>query len=205
MRVRAGADYVAFVRALLRGEVTSGSRPDLGDYELRLFDDLGAMQREILQRNAADGLARLVAGYAWEWKSNTNKDAFDIELDGVRLRWNSTTKDWINSRASIDEVGSIHTGQGYDLNYAGVIIGPDLRFDADTGRLFIDRESYRDKKGKENNKQLGIVYSDEDLLAFIRNIYGVLLTRGMRGTFVYVCDPALRAYVASVIGPVDRV
>ncbi len=157
MRVRAGADYVAFVRALLRGEMAAGSRPDLGDYELRLFDDLGEMQREILQRNAEHGLARLVAGYAWEWKSNTNKDAFDIELDGVRLRWNSTTKDWINSRASIDEVGSIHTVQGYDLNYAGVIIGPDLRFDPRTRRLFIDRASYRDKKGKENNKQLGIV------------------------------------------------
>lgn len=205
MRVRAGADYVAFVRALLRGEVASGSRPDLGDYELRLFDDLGEMQREILQRNAEHGLARLVAGYAWEWKSNTNKDAFDIELDGVQLRWNGTTKDWINSRASIDEVGSIHTVQGYDLNYAGVIIGPDLRFDPRTRRLFIDRESYRDKKGEENNKQLGIVYSDDDLLTFIRNIYGVLLTRGMRGTFVYVCDPALRAYVASVIGPAVRV
>ncbi|WP_454115607.1 DNA/RNA helicase domain-containing protein [Microbacterium lacticum] len=204
MRVRAGADYVAFVRALVRGEVAPGSRPDLGDYELRLFDDLGEVQREILQRNAEHGLARLVAGYAWEWKSNANKDAFDIELDGVQLRWNGTTKDWINSRASFDEVGSIHTVQGYDLNYAGVIIGPDLRFDPATRRLFIDRESYRDKKGKENNKQLGIVYSDDDLLAFIRNIYGVLLTHGMRGTFVYVCDPTLRAYVASALGPAGR-
>ena len=205
MRVRAGADYVAFVRRLLRGEATPTDRPDLGDYDLRFFDDFAAMQRAILERDAAHALARLVAGYAWEWKSSRDKDAFDIELDGVQLRWNSTAKDWINSPGSLHEVGSIHTVQGYDLNYAGVIIGPDLRYDPSAGRLFIDRESYRDAKGKENNKQLGIVYSDGDLLEFIRNIYGVLLTRGMFGTYVYVCDPALRAYVSSVIGSVRHV
>lgn len=197
MRVRAGADYVGFVRALLRGEAdATTSAADFGDYDLRLFDDLGLMRREILARDAERGLARLVAGYAWEWKSAADRKAFDIELDGERLRWNGTTKDWINSPASIDEVGSIHTVQGYDLNYAGVIIGPDLRYDPVARRLYVDRESYRDKKGKENNRQLGIVYSDDDLLEFIRNIYGVLLTRGMRGTYIYVCDPALRAYVA---------
>lgn len=192
MRVRAGADYVAFVRALLRGELAAGSRPDLGDYELRLFDDLGEVQREILQRNAEHGLARLVAGYAWEWKSNANKDAFDIELDGVQLRWNGTTKDWINSRASIDEVGSVHTVRGYDLNYAGVIIGPDLRFDPATRRLFIDRESYRDKKGKENNKQLGIVYSDDDLLAFPEHLRGAAHARNAGDVRVRVRPDAAR-------------
>lgn len=197
MRVRAGSDYVQFVRALLRGERNVMSRPDFGDYDLRVFDNVAEMRREIVDRNNEHGLARLVAGYAWEWKSNRDREAFDIELDGLRLRWNSQAKDWINSRDSIHEVGSIHTVQGYDLNYAGVIIGNDLRYDATSGRLFIDRDSYRDAKGKENNKQRGIVYSDDDLLEFVRNIYGVLLTRGMRGTYVYVCDPGLREYIAS--------
>lgn len=202
MRVRAGADYVDFVRGMLRGEAPLSGRPDFGEYDLRVFDDLGEMRQEILDRNAEHGLARLVAGYAWEWKSARDKNAFDIELDGLRLRWNSQAKDWINSSASIHEVGSIHTVQGYDLNYAGVIIGNDLRYDPEARRLFIDRDSYRDAKGKENNKQRGIVYSDDDLLEFIRNIYGVLLTRGMRGTYIYVCDPALRAYVSgALIGP----
>ncbi|MGC5171601.1 DNA/RNA helicase domain-containing protein [Microbacterium sp. DT81.1] len=200
MRVRAGVDYVQFVRDVLRGESRASERPDFGDYDLRFFDNLAAMQREIMDRNAEHGLARLIAGYAWEWKSNRDKEAFDIELDGVSLRWNSQAKDWINSPASIHEVGSIHTVQGYDLNYAGVIIGNDLRYDPHSRRLFIDRRSYRDAKGKENNKQRGIAYSDDDLLEFIRNIYGVLLTRGIRGTYVYVCDPALREYIAGVIG-----
>lgn len=117
-----------------------------------------------------------------------------IELGGVQMRWDSTDKDWINSRGSLEEVGSIHTVQGYDLNYAGVIIGPDLRVDPATGQIVVDRESYRDKKGKENTGHLRGAFGDDDLLVFIGNIYGVLLTRGMRGTYVYVCDPGLRDF-----------
>jgi len=199
MRVRAGADYVEFIRAMLRGEAGTSDRPDLGEYDLRFFQDLAEMRKEILDRNTEHGLARLVAGYAWDWKSRRDPSAFDIEIDGLQLRWNSQAKDWINSARSIDEVGSIHTVQGYDLNYAGVIIGNELRFDPDARRLFIDRDSYRDSKGKENNKQRELTYSDDDLLEFIRNIYGVLLTRGIRGTYVYVCDPNLRAYVEGAI------
>lgn len=194
MRVRAGADYVGFVRAALRDE--DPMRPDLGDYDLRFFDDLGAMRAAIRMAERRYGLSRLVAGYAWDWVSNPNKNkdplAFDIEIDGERLRWNRTDKDWINSVGASEEVGSIHTVQGYDLNYAGVIIGPDLRLDPVTGRIVADRERYRDKKGKENTGSFAGGFSDEQLLTFIRNIYGVLLTRGIRGTYVYVCDPGLR-------------
>ncbi len=199
MRVRAGVDYVEFIRALLRGDDGSTTHPDLGDYDLRLFDNLTEMRRAILDRNIEHGLSRLVAGYAWEWRSRNDKQAFDIEVDGLQLRWNSTDTDWINSPSSIHEVGSIHTVQGYDLNHAGVIIGPDLRYDPVSGRMYIDRSSYYDKKGKENNKQRGIVYTDDDLLQYIRNIYGVLLTRGIRGTYIYVCDPHLRAYFSRVL------
>ena len=190
MRVKAGADYVEFIRALLRGEHVE--LPDLGDYDLRLFDDLRQMRAAIRQKDAEAGLSRLVAGYAWEWVSRKNPAAYDIELDGERMQWNKAQKDWINSHGSLDEVGSIHTVQGYDLNYAGVIIGPDLRVDPASGAIIADRENYRDKKGKENTGHLKGAFSDAELLTFIRNIYGVLLTRGMLGTYVYVCDPGLR-------------
>ncbi|WP_417563349.1 DNA/RNA helicase domain-containing protein [Microbacterium sp.] len=192
MRVKAGADYVDFIRRLLRGDAEPGQRPDFGEYDLRYFDDLAAMRRAIHQRDHEHGLARLVAGYAWQWVSRKNPDAFDIEFDGVSLRWNSTDKDWINSPGSLDEVGSIHTVQGYDLNYAGVIVGPEFGYDPATRRFFIDRTHYFDAKGKENSKKYGRVYTDDDLLRYIQNIYGVLLTRGMLGTYVFVCDPGLR-------------
>lgn len=201
MRVSAGADYVDYIRLLLRGDVAGEPRPDFGEYDLRFFDDLGEMRQAIFERDAEEGLARLVAGYAWDWKSNKNPAAYDIELDGVSLRWNSAAKDWINSPGSLNEVGSIHTVQGYDLNYAGVVIGPDLRLNPATGEFRVDRDSYRDKKGKENALKYGRTYSDDDLLQFVRNIYGVLLTRGIRGTYVYVCDPALREHLRRFLVP----
>lgn len=193
MRVRAGQDYIQYIRDALSPnpptpQVFSG-------YDLRLFDDLDEMQREIRKRDSESGLARLVAGYAWKWKSKTAPAEYDIEIAGCQLRWNRTDRDWINSPGSLEEVGSIHTVQGYDLNYAAVIIGNDLRYDPIRGRLFFDRANYFDTKGKENNPRLGVVYSDDDLLTFITNIYGVLLTRGILGTYVYVCDPALREHL----------
>lgn len=200
MRVQAGFDYIGYIRQILRPEAGAERvRPALADFDMRLFDDVGAMRDAIQARDEEVGLSRMVAGYAWEWVSRKNPALYDIELDGVGLRWNSTDRDWINAPGSLNEVGSIHTVQGYDLNYVGVIIGPELRFDAERQALFIDRASYADKKGKENNPTLGLVYTDDDLLEYIRNIYGVLLTRGIRGTYVYVCDPALREYIRSVL------
>lgn len=197
MRVQAGKDYVAFVRAMLSDSLP---RPeDFGDYDLRLFDDLGEMRRSLRAREEAYGLARLVAGYAWPWRSKKDTSAPDIELDGERLQWNRTAVDWISSPTSFDEVGSVHTVQGYDLNYAGVIIGPDLVFEVTTGRVRFQRDRYFDKRGMRNNNILGITYSDDDLLELVRNIYVVLLTRGIRGTYVYIVDPALRERVRSVI------
>ncbi|AZS44409.1 hypothetical protein BWL13_01998 [Microbacterium oleivorans] len=205
MRVAAGTDYVAGVRALLRGNPNAAALKDIGEYDLRLFDDIGQMRDEIFAREAEFGLARVVAGFAWKWRSKgkANRDKIDIEIDGVQLRWNSTEKDWINKPGSLHEVGSIHTVQGYDLNYAGVVIGPDLRFDTATQSLFIDRASYHDVRGKQNNRKRRITYSDDDLLVFIRNIYGVLLTRGMLGTYIYVCDAPLREYLRENL-PVAR-
>jgi hypothetical protein len=194
-RVKAGEDYVAYVRAILSGSPPEPRPGSFAPYDLRFYDDLAAMRSEILSIDAAGGLARLLAGYAWPWKSKRDAEAHDIELDGLSLRWNSADRDWVSSPGSVEEVGSIHTIQGYDLNYAGVMIGPDLRYDREQARIAFDRENYFDVQGKKNNAMLGIEYGDDEILAFVRNIYAVLLTRGIRGTFVYVCDEPLREYM----------
>lgn len=191
MRLRASEDYVSYVRHVLAG--TQSSREEFADYDLRIFDDISDMYNELDSKEDEFGLCRMLAGYAWPWSSKREPGSFDIEVGDLKMRWNSTTKDWVNSPNSFHEVGSIHTIQGYDLNYAAVIIGPDLKFDTETSTIKIDRSNYFDTKGKENNRALGITYSDEDLLRYITNIYGVLLTRGIRGTYVYVCDPELRS------------
>ncbi|KAJ6544159.1 hypothetical protein B0H19DRAFT_1169786 [Mycena capillaripes] len=210
MRVRAGSDFVSYIRGILdpRPGVEPPARRDFGAYDFRAFDDVAAMRAAIFRRDAEVGLARMVAGYAWAWKSKEKKGkskgdaaAFDIEIGATRLRWNSTARDWIASANSLEEVGSIHTVQGYDLNYVGVIVGPDLRYNREQRRLWVSRSSYFDKKGKENNPVLGRTYDDEDLLRFVTQIYAVLMTRGILGTYVYVCDPGLREYLRDFIPP----
>ena len=99
--------------------------------------------------------------------------------------------DWVNSPGSINEVGSIHTIQGYDLNYAGVIIGPGPPVRPDRGRLVFDGRHYFDTKGVENNKPLrDHLHRRGHPPIRSGDIYAVLLTRGMLGTYVYVCDEA---------------
>jgi DUF2075 family protein len=200
MRVQAGSDYVGYIRRVL-GSVEGDFEPTKFEgYDLRMFDSVLEMREEIHRRDSEHGLSRLVAGYAWPWKSKNDKSAFDIDVQGQHFRWNSVQTDWIASPNSLHEVGSIHTVQGYDLNFAGVIIGADLRYDAVEGRLLIDRASYFDTKGKENNPTLGRIYTDHDLLRYIANIYSVLMTRGVLGTYVYVVDPGLREYLRPLVG-----
>ncbi|KAJ7052262.1 hypothetical protein C8F01DRAFT_626209 [Mycena amicta] len=203
VRIQAGSDFVSHIRRMLdpqpRTPAEPPTRPNFGAYDFRAFDDVGAMRAAIFRRNAEVGLARMVAGYAWAWKSKRDAAAFDIEIGTTRLRWNSTATDWIASPNALEEVGSIHTVQGYDLNYVGVIVGPDLRYNREQRRLWVSRGSYFDKKGKENNPVLGRSYDDDDLLRFITQIYAVLMTRGIRGTYVYACDPGLRDYLRDFI------
>jgi hypothetical protein len=199
MRVAAGADYIEYVRDLVNGN--PGLEPrNFGTYDLRFFEDLPQMRHAIFERDREFGLARLVAGYAWKWVSKRSPEVPDIKLDGLELFWNRADTDWINSGTSLEEVGSIHTVQGYDLNYAGVIIGPDLYWDRAYGRIAVDRAAYADTKGKQGSKGLNVTVDDDSLLTLVSNIYRVLLTRGMRGTYVYVCDLALREHLRPYFG-----
>lgn len=203
MRVKAGTDYIGYVRAALEG-----GRPapvDVGEYDLRFFESASEMRSEIRRREDEFGLARMLAGYGYRWRSRKDPAAYDIEIDELRMRWNRATTDWISSAGSADEVGSIHTVQGYDLNYAGVIIGPELRWDPDAQRIVVDRRSYHDAKGKENSPKYGVRTDDDRLLALVVNIYVVLLSRGMRGTYIFVHDEALRERLRDVLAGTARI
>ena len=194
LRVAGGSDYIEYIGSVIRGD-NHGQPKTFGEYDLRFFDNFAEMHQEIQRRDQEHGLSRLLAGFAWPWQSKGGKADFDIEIEGIRLPWNRRNYDWVNSPTSAEEVGSIHTIQGYDLNYAGVIIGRDLFFNEETQSVAFSRENYFDKKGKENNPTLGIRYSDEDLLQYVLSIYRVLLTRGIKGTYLYVCDERLRDHL----------
>jgi len=188
-RVKGGNGYVAYVDQLLN---CSFKKTDpifeVKDYEFLIFESLQEMIEKIKSRDAEFGLSRLVAGYSWEWVSK-NKDEHDILIDGIELKWNSVSTDWVNSENSINEVGCIHTTQGYDLNFTGVIFGNEISYDKAQNQIVIKEENYFDKNGKQSIK------NPDELKAYIINIYKTIILRGIRGTYVYACDEYLREYL----------
>jgi len=188
-RVRGGTHYVQFVDDLLNMRLAAGRKFSSSKYEFLVFDELSDMVREIEHRNSSYGLARLVAGYSWRWISQNAPDLYDIEIGDVRLRWNRTKMDWINTRGAEGEAGCIHTTQGYDLNYAGVIFGREIRYDERLNRIIIERDNYHDLAGKQT------IDDPDELKKYILNIYRTIMLRGIRGTFVYACDDNLRSYL----------
>ena len=152
-----------------------------------MIEDIRKLDDEI-------GLCRTAAGYAWKWQSKRDPATYDIVLDGKGYRWNSTDVNWIISKNALNEIGCIHTVQGYDLNYLGVIIGNDIKYDKDEKKIFAYKSCYFDQQGKS-----GVADDQEALRDYLTNIYLTLMTRGIRGTYVYVCDPALREYMSQFI------
>lgn len=194
MRSLGGADYIEYVKQVF-SKLPPTEKLTFKDYDLAIIDSPAEFVETIKQHDREVGLSRIVAGYAWKWVSKKDKNAYDIDLgDGVQLQWNSKAVDWVNSKNAVNESGSIHTIQGYDLNYAGVIIGKDLQYTPERG-LFVDKSEYFDSKGKTNNKMRGQTTTEEDLFKYITNIYTVLLTRGMKGTYLHVVDDGLREYL----------
>ncbi len=204
MRAQGGNDYITFVDTLLNLKRKTKQTFTHDRYELLIFDSLKDLYEELSAKEAKHGLCRLIAGYAWRWKSNPkikpkpSKDTFDIEIDGLKFKWNSEQEDWVNSKNAFKEVGCIHTTQGYDLNYAGIIFGKEISYNKDTNEIEIDPKKYFDINGKK-----GIV-NGRDLKSYIINIYKTIMFRGIKGTFVYACDKNLREYLKHHIQPYEK-
>lgn len=193
-RVKGGNKYVDFIHQLLDGTISSEkTKAVFGFYDFKMFDDLNEMIDQIKIKENQKGLSRMVAGFAWEWISKKDRSKLDIVIDDISLQWNGTEIDWVNSANAINEVGCIHTTQGYDLNYAGVIIGPEFDYDFINKKFIVIKENYKDKGGKNTIKD------EQVLLNYIINIYKTILLRGIEGTYIYVCNPNLRKYFAQII------
>ena len=193
-RCRGGRNYIDYINGLLSCRLKKAAVFNDDDYEFVMYTDVDRMIKDIKALDAKYGLCRNVAGYAWQWKSKKDKNALDIEIQGHKYRWNSTYDNWIVQKNAVDEIGCIHTVQGYDLNYVGVIIGRDIYYDPKTGQIAADKKNYFDQQGKA-----GAANDPEALTMYLRNIYLTLMTRGIRGTYVYVCDNALREYFAKYV------
>jgi uncharacterized protein len=194
MRVLGGTDYINFIDNLLHCRLEEGDDTFKSPkYELKLYDSLRDMHVKLKDKEIEHGLCRMVAGYSWPWESKNNNNAIDIEIDGLKFKWNTTHIDWINSTDAINEIGCIHTSQGYDLNYCAVIFGNEISYNPKTNQIEVDKFEYYDKKGKQGIEDPII------LKEYIINIYKTMMLRGIRGTYVYVCDKGLRNYFKKFI------
>ena len=162
-------------------------------YELMLFDDAVQMREALRAKNKQNNKARLVAGYCWEWvtQKNPQVDVFDIEIgENFKAKWNfGNTTTWAIDEDSFDQVGCIHTSQGLEFEYVGVIIGPDLVFE--DGRVV----SCSQKRAKSDVSLKGLKNRPDLADILIRNTYKTLLTRGQKGCYVYCTDKALREHL----------
>ena len=187
-RVKGGMDYINYIDKLLHCRLEKGDKKfESEHYEFVLYDSLTDLYADLKKKEDEFGLCRLLSGYSWEWKS-AKADVPDITIEGLNLKWNTTNEDWINSPNAFNEVGCIHTTQGYDLNYTGIIFGKEITYNPETKQIEINTSQYFDKKGKQG------IEDPATLKAYILNIYKTMMLRGIRGTYVYVCDKGLREY-----------
>lgn len=190
MRVKAGNGYIDYVNELLSGKVKEKKKFD--QYDLKIMNDFDAFQKLMYEKEQQYRLVRMVAGFAWEWKSKKDNKIYDIEIRGIKKKWNHCTEGWVHSEQAIDEVGCIHSIQGYDLNYAFVVVGNEIGYDFEKQEIVIRAENYYDGNGKKTATY-------DELCEYIKHIYYVLMTRGIRGTYLYVCDPELEKYLSRYI------
>ena len=190
MRVKGGSDYISYVKQLLSGTVKE--KRSFRNYDLKIVTDFKKFNELMYQKEREVQLARMAAGYAWDWVSKNNKSLYDIEIQGVRKQWNHCTEGWVLSEEAINEVGCIHSVQGYDLNYGFIIMGEEIGYDVDKKCIVVRPQNYFDQNGKKTAKY-------EELKEYIQNIYYVLMTRGIRGTYLFLCDPDLKKYFSQYI------
>jgi DUF2075 family protein len=195
-----GSDgYLAFLDDLLGIRNTANYDGFEMDYDIKVFNDPIEMREILREKNQMNNKARMMAGYCYEWKTKKTKDpeVYDIELENnFKAKWNfNSTNTWAIDEDSFDQVGCIHTAQGLEFDYVGIIIGKDLRFI--NGRVETDytqrAKSDASLKGIKSNKNFEL--ADK----IIRNTYKTLMSRGQKGCYIYCEDKELLRYIKNRI------
>lgn len=209
-----GSDgYISWLDDVLQiRETANFDYVENSDYDIRIFDDPNKLKEEILKKNMANNRSRMVAGYCWNWISEGKNDSrvHDITIPefDFGMSWNlGNSATWAIDPDSIMEVGCIHTCQGLEFDYIGVIIGDDIR--CIDGRIVTDFT----KRAKTDKSISGIkalyrkdpVKAVEEMDKIIKNTYRTLMTRGMKGCFIYCTDKGMREYMEKRIDKFNRI
>ena len=205
MRCEGGDTYLKYIKEIM--SATRRRFEKIENYDFLIFDDVNLMIETVRRKDNVCGLSKTVAGFSWEWrtkqkrKPKDNMDCYDmlvkageydILIEDYRYIWNLTNEDWVTRQDSHYTIGCIHTSQGYDMNYVGVIFGEEIDYDFETESIVINLEKYKDKKVKAATEE-------SVLKELILNTYTTILARGIKGCYVYACNPRLRKYLKRYI------
>lgn len=199
MRINANNSTITWIRQFIDDGLIKPYIPD-NTYDLKVFDSPTEMYAAIKKKsiNQDNGISRLLATYDWTFKNTkSEEDYYYVEIGDFKLPWNlqlpksRKEKDlsWAEQSQTIDEVGSTYTIQGFDLNYAAVIIGPSVKYR--NGQVVFDPSESKNAKAKERR-----TLSDGRKLSFgetlLQNELNVLLTRGVNGLYLFAVDEELQ-------------
>ena len=195
-RCNGSNSYLEWVDAVLGFSADAHIPIEVEDYDLRIFDDIIEMRETLRAKNTIRNKARMVAGYCWDWVTKSNPDVkqYDIVIGDFKAKWNfDSTDTWAIDADSFDQVGCIHTSQGLEFDYVGVIVGEDIATDGNAITAHPENRASSDYslKGLKGRNDLA------DLL--IRNTYKTLMTRGMKGCYIYCHNAQLRSYLRNKI------
>lgn len=172
------------------------------DYDIKVVDNPSEIRNMIIEKNKVNNKSRMLAGYCWQWitKNDKSEDKFDIVINeyDFKMKWNLNSQEpWAIGENSVNEIGCIHTCQGLEFDYVGVIIGEDMRYENGqiitdfTKRASTDKSLSGIKKLYKEDRQAALEKADE----LIKNTYRVLMTRGMKGCYIYCVDEGLQKYL----------
>ena len=191
-----GSDaYIQFIDDILQRteESVTVSLYEL-NFDFRIFDSAIELREALREKNAINNKSRMVAGYCYDWNVKHGRGDYDIMLpDGFKAKWNlEKDKIWAINPNSFEEVGCIHTAQGLEFDYVGVLIGKDLKYDSTSGRIITDKQAI-----SKDDKSSGIrsCKNENIVRKLILNTYKTLLTRGQKGCYVYCEDRSLAEYI----------
>jgi len=167
------------------------------NFDIEVFDNPNELRNQLREKNKINNKARMVAGYCYDWDVKHHRGDYDIYLEyDFKAKWNlESDKIWAINPSSFEEVGCIHTAQGLEFDYVGVLIGKDLRYDSVAHKIITDKSMI-----SRDDKSSGIRTADDELASqLIKNTYKTLLTRGQKGCYIYCEDKPLAEYIRRII------
>ena len=203
-----GSDgYIAWLDDVLEIRETANKNSIGMDYDFRVVDDPHELLELIKEKNKLANKSRMMAGYCWEWPKNErrNVDYHDITIDDFGMSWNLNTT-WAIDNSSVEEAGCIHTAQGLEFDYIGVIIGDDMRYEDDHIGTDYSKRAKTDQSLKGIKKLAKENPEEADKIAdkIIKNTYRTLMTRGQKGCYIYCTDQSLADYLKSRVAYVEK-